>query len=249
MKREVIVVTAAYGHQRIEALGGQRALLPIIAEAGADGVEIRRELLSDSELRQLTELGTAIAQHQLIAFYSVPEALFMADGTLNPALDQRVAEAKQLNAQLLKFSLGHYPRGFDCHTLHQQLAAYPLHVVVENDQTDCGKQQALEDFFHDCAEARMPSSMTFDMGNWLWVGDNPRAAADRLSRFVSYIHVKAATPHRDTFRAIALDEADNLWRELLKQLPASAPRGIEFPLEGDDLVAVTRHYVNLLREE
>ncbi|CCJ90415.1 Epimerase KguE [Cronobacter turicensis 564] len=28
-----------------------------------------------------------------------------------------------------------------------------------------------------------------------------------------------------------------------------APRGIEFPLEGRDLTAVTRHYVNLLREE
>ncbi|STD24815.1 xylose Isomerase Domain-Containing protein [Enterobacter asburiae] len=28
------------------------------------------------------------------------------------------------------------------------------------------------------------------------------------------------------------------------------PRGgIEFPLEGTDLTAVTRHYVNLLREE
>lgn len=26
------------------------------------------------------------------------------------------------------------------------------------------------------------------------------------------------------------------------------PRGVEFPLEGDDLNAVTRHYVNLLRE-
>ncbi|MGL4201150.1 MAG: sugar phosphate isomerase/epimerase, partial [Enterobacter roggenkampii] len=32
-------------------------------------------------------------------------------------------------------------------------------------------------------------------------------------------------------------------------LPADAPRGIEFPLEGADLTAVTRHYVNLLREE
>lgn len=249
MHREVIVVTAAYGHQKVKQLGGQQALLPIIAESGADGVEIRRELLSESELQQLPLLGKAIAQHQLIAFYSVPEALFMADGMLNPQLEQRVTEARQLNAQLLKFSLGHYPRGFDCHALHQQLAAYPLHVVVENDQTECGKQQLLADFFHDCAVARMPNSMTFDMGNWLWVGDDPLTAAKKLGRFVSYIHIKAATPHQTSFRAIALDDADNLWRDLLKHLPAAAPRGIEFPLEGDDLVAVTRHYVNLLREE
>ncbi|MFS2221512.1 sugar phosphate isomerase/epimerase family protein [Pantoea sp. B65] len=249
MKREIMVVTAAYGQQQVKAAGGQQGLLPVIAQAGADGVEIRRELLSADELLNLTDLGKAIAQHQLIAFYSVPEALFMADGSLNPQLDQRVAEARQLNAQLLKFSLGNYCRGFDCQALQQRLAALPLHVVVENDQTECGKRQALQDFFADCAAARMPNSMTFDMANWLWVGDDPRAAADNLGRFVSYIHIKAAAPHHDSFRAIALDEADGTWRDLLKLLPANAPRGIEFPLAGDDLVAVTRHYVNLLREE
>ncbi|MBD4638020.1 sugar phosphate isomerase/epimerase, partial [Xanthomonas citri pv. citri] len=45
------------------------------------------------------------------------------------------------------------------------------------------------------------------------------------------------------------DQTDSRWRDLLNQLPADAPRGIEFPLEGTDLTAVTRHYVNLLREE
>ena len=34
---------------------------------------------------------------------------------------------------------------------------------------------------------------------------------------------------------------------LLRQLPNDAPRGIEVPLEGEDLLAVTRHYVSLLR--
>ncbi len=48
MEPEIIVVTAAYGHQQIAALGGQRALLPIIQQAGADGVEIRRELFDDT---------------------------------------------------------------------------------------------------------------------------------------------------------------------------------------------------------
>ncbi|HCW47042.1 MAG TPA: xylose isomerase, partial [Erwiniaceae bacterium] len=56
MKREIVVVSAAYGHQKVAELGGQRALLPIIAEAGADGVEIRRELFTESELQQLPQL-------------------------------------------------------------------------------------------------------------------------------------------------------------------------------------------------
>ncbi|QKJ85030.1 Putative sugar phosphate isomerase/epimerase protein [Paramixta manurensis] len=249
MKREVIVVTAAYGHQQVQALGGQHALLPIIAAAGADGVEIRRELLDETELTQLTQLGQAIARHQLTAFYSVPEALFMADGTLNPHLERRFQEAEQLRAQLLKFSLGHYQRGFDSHALRQLQANHQVHLVVENDQTDCGKLSALESFFHDCGETRLPNGMTFDMGNWRWVGDDALAAADMLARYVSYIHIKVAVPHDDSWRAVAPDEADSCWRELLQKLPTDVPRGIEFPLQGDDLIAITRHYVNLLREE
>ncbi|VEA71012.1 Uncharacterised protein [Serratia rubidaea] len=46
MKREVIVVTGAYGTDTVQQRGGQAAMLPIIADAGADGVEIRRELFS-----------------------------------------------------------------------------------------------------------------------------------------------------------------------------------------------------------
>ncbi|RWR03329.1 hypothetical protein ED28_03260 [[Pantoea] beijingensis] len=249
MTREIIVVTAAYGHQTVQALGGQQALLPIIAEAGADGVEIRRELMSEEELRQCSALGQTIADHQLTAFYSVPAPLFSQEGRLNPDLDNYLHEAQQLNAQILKFSLGHYQPGFDFAPLRQQLAGHRVHLVVENDQTVCGRQQAINAFFAESSEIRMPIGMTFDMANWLWAGEDATAAASSLKHVVSYIHVKAAIPHHDTFRAIALDDADRLWRDLLRQLPTDVPRGIEFPLEGDDLVAVTRHYVNLLREE
>ncbi len=44
MARKIIVVTAAYGNDHVKSLGGQAAVLPFIADAGADGVEIRREL-------------------------------------------------------------------------------------------------------------------------------------------------------------------------------------------------------------
>ncbi|MCK8407562.1 sugar phosphate isomerase/epimerase, partial [Erwinia amylovora] len=46
----------------------------------------------------------------------------------------------------------------------------------------------------------------------------------------------------------ALDQADSLWRETLALLPGDVPRALEFPREGSDLVATTRHYVDLLRE-
>ena len=122
-------------------------------------------------------------------------------------------------------------------------------LVVENDQTDCGQLAPMQRFKAACRVNQLPITLTFDMGNWLWVGDSPEEAARHLAPAVSYIHVKAAEPHHSQFRAVPPDEASGRWLALLDNLPADAPRGIEFPLTGHDLTAVTRRYVNLLRED
>lgn len=59
MARKIIVVTAAYGNDHVKSLGGQAAVLPFIANAGADGVEIRRELCSAEELNALPSLAAS----------------------------------------------------------------------------------------------------------------------------------------------------------------------------------------------
>lgn len=249
MKRKIIVVTAAYGNEQIRAMGGQHHVLPLIAAAGADGVEIRRELLSQDELEQLPALASTIDAHNLLACYSAPEPLCLPDGTLNPRLPALLEEACTLNALWLKVSLGHYQQKSVLSALSDWLAESGMALVVENDQTECGQLAPMLRFKAACAVLELPVTLTFDTGNWLWVGDSPEEAAQQLAPAVSYIHVKAAVPHHHHFRAVAPDQADERWLSLLNQLPPDAPRGIEFPLEGDDLTAVTRHYVDLLREE
>jgi sugar phosphate isomerase/epimerase len=244
-----MVVTAAYGADQVRQAGGQRAMLPVIAAAGADGVEIRRELFSSEELLALPALGESIELLGLLACYSAPAPLFTPDGTLNPDLSWYLAEATTLNALWLKVSLGHFRDKQPLEDLRTLLNESGMALVVENDQTDCGQLAPMQRFKAACRVLSLPVTLTFDMGNWLWVGDSPEEAARHLAPAVSYIHVKAAVPHHQQFRAIAPDHADARWLELLNQLPSDAPRGIEFPLEGPDLAAVTRHYVNLLREE
>ncbi|HAS1201756.1 TPA: sugar phosphate isomerase/epimerase, partial [Enterobacter cloacae] len=170
-------------------------------------------------------------------------------GALNPDLPRYLSEASTLNALWLKVSLGHFSGTRPLTALRALLNESGMALVVENDQTDCGQLALMQRFQAACREMALPVTLTFDMGNWLWVGDSPEEAAARLAPAVSYIHVKAAVPHKAQFRAVAPDRADVRWLALLSQLPADAPRGIEFPLEGADLTAVTRHYVNLLREE
>ncbi|MBJ7220333.1 MULTISPECIES: sugar phosphate isomerase/epimerase family protein [unclassified Brenneria] len=248
MEREIVVVTAAYGNDTVRQLGGQEALLPVIAGAGADGVEIRRELLTQHALQDLPELAVRIEQHQLFAVYSVPEGLFSPDGGLNPELETRLAEAVALKARVVKFSLGHYRPAYDLSALNARLSALPVQVVVENDQTKaCGILSPLNAFFSAARRSQSPIRMTFDMANWRWVDEDAEQAAAQLADHVHYIHVKAAKPSHSGWRAVALDDSDGSWKSLISLLPAQAMRGIEFPLVGEDLTAVTRHYVNLLR--
>ncbi|WP_313068597.1 sugar phosphate isomerase/epimerase family protein [Atlantibacter hermannii] len=248
MKNAIIVVTAAYGNSRVTELGGQQALLPIITAAGADGVEIRRELLSEQELNALPTFAAAIASHHLKACYSAPQALFTDSGALNPDLPALLEEAKTLNAHWLKVSLGNFQSNHAAEPLRALLADSSVALVVENDQTRYGKLAPMQRFQAAVSVTNLPVTLTFDMANWLWVGESPELAASKLAPLVSYIHVKAAEARHDRFHAVALDQAEPRWLEMLRQLPGDAPRGIEFPLEGDDLTAVTRHYVNLLRE-
>ena len=249
MARKIIVVTAAYGNYHVKALGGQSAVLPFIAGSGADGVEIRRELFTPDELSRLAELAADIERRGLLVCYSAPEALFAADGSLNPRLSDFLLEAQTLNALWLKLSLGHFSHHDDLEALREILQESGMALVVENDQTDCGQLAPMQRFKAACRVNQLPITLTFDMGNWLWVGDSPEEAARHLAPAVSYIHVKAAEPHHSQFRAVPPDEASARWLALLNNLPADAPRGIEFPLTGHDLTAVTRRYVNLLRED
>ncbi|EHJ4100416.1 TPA: sugar phosphate isomerase/epimerase [Escherichia fergusonii] len=249
MQRKIFVVTAAYGYEHIQAAGGQKALLPVIAKSGADGVEIRRELFTSTDLLALAELGLAIEHAGLQACYSAPEPLFIENGDLNPQLPQLLQEAKDLKSLWLKVSLGHFGRPDQLNTLRDWLASSDMALVVENDQTPCGRLQPMLRFKEICQQFELPVKLTFDMGNWLWVGNSPEEAAYQLANSVDYIHVKAALPHKESFRAVPPDNADSRWLKLLAMLPADVPRGIEFPLEGADLAAVTRRYVDLLRKE
>lgn len=249
MSRKIMVVTAAYGADQVRQAGGQRAILPVIAGAGADGVEIRRELFSNDELMALPALGESIELLGLLACYSAPAPLFMPDGTLNTDLPRYLSEASALNALWLKVSLGHFSDKQPLEALRALLDESGMTLVVENDQTDCGQLAPMQRFKAACRVHQLPITLTFDMGNWLWVGDSPEEAARHLAPAVSYIHVKAAEPHHEKFRAVPPDQAAERWLALLDNLPADAPRGIEFPLTGHDLTAVTRRYVNLLRED
>lgn len=247
MTPKIIVVTSAYGYDTVVQLGGQSALLEIIKASGADGVEIRQELLTSAD--ELKNISNKIKGLGLNSVYSVPSTLFDDSGNIALKLVQNsLQEAASLGAHFLKLSLGHLPSQYDLTDLSLLLAHSPVQLVIENDQTPQGGHIApLVNFFDEVKAKNAPIKMTFDMANWHWHGEDAVIAAQTFAPFVAYIHVKESQEKDHKRVAVALDDSDGDWRKVLCELPKGIPRGIEFPLVDHDLVTVTTHYVNLLK--
>ncbi|HEX7385100.1 MAG TPA: TIM barrel protein [Burkholderiaceae bacterium] len=239
----LIVSLSCFGADAVRARG-QPWFAQLAREAGADGVEVRGELLVDAE-RELDALGAS----GLVRAHSSPEGLWSRDGSLDlDALDRALAAARRLKAPRLKMSIGGYaaPAGFDA--LGARLAAAGIELLIENDQTAAaGSLPALQRVFGAADAAGLALGMTFDLGNWHWVGEDPLAAARALAGRVRYVHVKGVQRERARWVAVAPADSVAPWRALLRALPAALPWAIEYPLAGDDLLATTREQLALVR--
>lgn len=227
---------------------GQRWFAGLAARAGADGIEVRGELLRDAET-ELPALAETAAALQRV--YSSPEGLWRDDGALDrDALERALAATALLRAPRLKMSIGGFgaASAATLPALRDRLADAPCELVIENDQTpSAGTLDALVSFFDAAQASGLSLGMTFDVGNWHWQGECPLQAARALAGRVHYVHCKGVkrTPRR--WIAVPLAESAAPWRAVLRALPCGVPWAIEYPLAGDDLLAVTRDQIALLR--
>ncbi|SDG45674.1 Xylose isomerase-like TIM barrel [Onishia taeanensis] len=250
----VLVAASAFGHALI-AEHGQAAILPWLKAAGANGVEVRRELLPEG-FDDFEALGEACAEQSLGLIYSAADALWHGD-SLAPGLMTRLEESRRLGAAAVKFSLGQYasdaspsPRADAWQRLNQQLEQpkTPL-LLVENDQTqDGGTIAPLAATLADAEAAGCPLYMTFDIGNWHWVGADPLAAAERLGPYVRYLHCKGVVFGQGRPHA-SVPDAEELkgWQGLMAHFPQGVTRAIEYPLQSPQLQDFTRGQLNRLR--
>ena len=183
--------------------------------------------------------------------YSSANPLWAADGSLDEAALQHALDAAQtLGAPRLKMAIGGF--GASSHAsllaLRDCLLTARIELVIENDQTPAaGTLPALQDFFGAANDQGMFLGMTFDMGNWHWTGECPLQAAAALAPHVRYVHCKGVQRQPQRWVAVPLADSGAPWRAVLRALPADVPWAIEYPLTGDDLLAVTRREIDQLR--
>jgi sugar phosphate isomerase/epimerase len=248
--QQVLISLSSFGAAEVRR-HGQQWFAQLSLDAGADGVEVRGELLNDPA-GELPAIGEAVRARGGALVYSSPEGLWDADGALDrSALERAIAAARLLGAARLKMSIGGYGPGSAASfaPLAAALDGRGVELVIENDQTvAAGSIAAVANFFADAQGARTPLGMTFDLGNWHWVGECPLEAARACGARVVYVHTKGVQRLPAKWVAVPLADSAAPFRSALRMLPRGLPWAIEYPLAGDDLLAVTRREIALLRE-
>ncbi|GAB2891862.1 sugar phosphate isomerase/epimerase family protein [Paralcaligenes ginsengisoli] len=246
----VIISLSSFGAAEVRR-HGQAWFIKLCHSAGADGAEVRGELLVDPE-RELHELAGILHDTGLGCVYSSPDGLWDEAGVLNrPALEQGLAAAAILKAPVLKMSIGGFNTGSQASLseLGDRLGQGAVKLLIENDQTvSAGSVSALRRFFDAADRAGLALDMTFDMGNWHWLGESPLQAAELFAARVQYVHCKGVQRQPGRWVAVALADSVAPWRAVFNALPVNVPRAIEYPLFGDDLLGETRMAIQNLRK-
>lgn len=234
-----------------------------IADLGAQGIEIRRELFVESDdSLPLEQCRQAIQQANLLyTVYSVPASLWQENHLLDQEIVYRsLIEAQRLGADAVKLSLGHYDSVHSSidvlltsldQFFAEQSPISPIHLWIENDQTTYGGDPArILSFFEQLATLQAHSQwysigMTFDIGNWLYAGQDALEAAQQLSPYVTYIHAKHSVHHENRYLTLPLPiEEKALWRQVIEILPNQAWRAIEFTLSDDTEIKYYNHVLS-----
>ena len=246
----ILISLSAFGAYEVRR-HGQAWFTQLALDAGADGVDVRSELLLDTP-RELLTIAELMRAARKAVVYSSAEPLWRADGQLDLyALERAIASTQTLGAMRLKMSIGGFSEASQGSLvplkIHLRQAAVEL--VIENDQTPAaGTLDAMRNFFHAANHSGFPLGMTFDMGNWHWTGECPLQAATALAPQVSYVHCKGVQRLAKKWVAVPLSASSAPWRAVLRALPANVPWAIEYPLQGDELLAVTRSEITQLRQ-
>ena len=245
-KPPVSISLSSYGADLVRQRG-QGSFIDILAAAGATQIEWREELLTDENPLQLADDSRS---QGLESIYSAPMELWLAGQSKpNPELFTTLERAQTFGAKWLKVSLGYFTDNNDLQALSRVLAQSPVQLLVENDQTlHGGRIEPFQRFFGEVEQHLLPIKMTFDIGNWQWQDQSAASAARLLGRHVGYVHCKAVTRRPDgKLVAIPPTASDvHLWEQLLRHMTQGVMRAAEYPLQGDDLVQLTREHVATL---
>jgi sugar phosphate isomerase/epimerase len=252
MPRTIVLNTLAY-KQVIKDNPSltQVDLLHEIKSVGFQIVEIRREYIKAGEV-ELEKIAEKAMEEGLTLFYSVPDELFKKN-EINPALKVYLKEAKLLNSTQMKLTLGELDNLTKQHAveLDELLQSSSIKLLIENDQTkEKGSATKLKTFMEQAAEFGLSLGLTFDIGNFVYINENPEESAKILKPFVQYIHIKNVKKTEMGIELTDIESGDINIQAVLNEFLESIPCAIEYPCGGpNDIRHKIEHEKNQISDE
>lgn len=237
--KSIVLNLLVFNQQFIEGKT-QKELVKKGIELGFNQIEVRREYFRELE-SELLDVKKIAEKSTIELFYSVPEEIFVK-GEINPHLTDYLLEAKEMGARHIKFNIGDFKNYQGKLTELKKLTEYGINVRVENDQTETsGKIAAINEFMKAVTQEEIEISYVYDLGNWRFVGEDEREAAQQLAKYVTYIHVKDVETSSGKSVATGLDQGEINWRDILDILPTDLPIAIEYPTtQMDEIIAAKK---------
>jgi sugar phosphate isomerase/epimerase len=226
----------------------QAKLLKDIHNLGIAKAEVRREFIKDFKV-ELQEIRNVSEELQMELYYSVPKYLYVNGELKADEVEEYFKEAYRMNCRNVKLNIGHYSRisHENIYKINSLCDKYTIKLTIENDQTEeNGRSNKIIEFLQTADGLGMKVSCTFDVGNWLWLEEDPAGNAYKLKPYVTYIHLKDAYME-DKPRATLLDWGIIPWRNILGTFDKSIPVAIEYPIYPETLRRLEEE-INKLQE-
>lgn len=229
MIKENIVVNMLVYDNLIKKGKKQYEFLQEIHSFGISKVEIRKEWIANKE--ELIYTKEIAEDLHLELLYSIPDLLYSGSMLPKEKLEMLLEEAHLLGAKQVKMTAGFFEKvqETEVNILNQLIKKYSIQqFTIENDQNKTySTGEKIKNLVEELKKKGAHTSLTFDIGNWVYVNENPLVNAELLKKEVTYIHLKDV--QKSSLKTTLLGEGDVPWERVLDQLPNHINLAIEYP--------------------
>jgi len=229
MEKDLFVISTLVFADLIKDGMKQSDILEIIHDMGITNVEIRREFIKDFD-KELATIRKKAEKLQMGIYYAVPERLYANRELQFKKIETYFKEAYLLGCSRVKMIVGPYGtvKPIDVIKMNELCEKYFIRLTVENDQTrEDGRVEKLKRFVEEYRQEGGKISVTFDIGNWVWQGEDPAENASKIKNFVSYVQLKDVKGKINP-KTVLLNEGDIDWKNIFPLLPRNLPVALEY---------------------
>ena len=187
---KIFINTMTLGEKYNKPFNQVEMIKELIAN-GYKNIEVRRDFITRIA-QEIFEISELARENKVTIYYSVQDTLYK-NFTLNKnAINQYIDEARILGAESIKFSIGTYA-GYNKgdNEYIKDVLNTGIKIYVENDKSfENGRIDKLTRFLKDSKTYGNNIRASFDIGNWLWAGEEPESCSEILKEYVDYVHLK-----------------------------------------------------------